>query len=260
MATPACPCMRPFSRFRTGGYAASVGEQVSKAQAVGQLQQRLPVLIVGPGPAFSPTPHGVAIRFRGGGGRSPTTTGPTPPGPLQPLREVLGKGVGPSAAVCALSRHRAGPSTGFALTASIGSVRAVRQQHGERKLPPPVRSQGLRESVPGGGSAPPGHPWMRAFFVARKRSGSTGHRWGYPPGSLTVNSRRLDSGRRSSFVQMAPGSSQSMVAGRMTVTVGVWSPVQPWIPPEYVARVSPAARAFFTVPPVTVNEWSRRVL
>ncbi len=37
--------------------------------------RRLPVLIVGPGFAFSPTPHRVAIGPQGGG-RSPTRTGP----------------------------------------------------------------------------------------------------------------------------------------------------------------------------------------
>ncbi len=41
-----------------------VGEQVAEAQAVGELHQRLPVLVVGLDSAFSPTPFGVSIGLR----------------------------------------------------------------------------------------------------------------------------------------------------------------------------------------------------
>ena len=65
----------------------------------------------GPHPAFSPTPYG--------GAKGPDAAGDLRPRqarfllePLQPLREALGEGFGPSVVVNALSRHRAVPSAG----------------------------------------------------------------------------------------------------------------------------------------------------
>ena len=43
--------------------ASSIGEQVAQGHAFGQLQQRLPVLLVGPGKALLPAPDDVAIGY-----------------------------------------------------------------------------------------------------------------------------------------------------------------------------------------------------
>ena len=56
-----------------------LGEQVAESQAVGQLHQRLPVLIAGPHSSILPTPHRLAISPNAVV-QSPTRTGPTPPG------------------------------------------------------------------------------------------------------------------------------------------------------------------------------------
>ena len=87
------------------------GEQLAEAQAVGQLHQRLPVLIVGPDPAISPAPYGVAIGPQAAGDLRPRQARLFLE-PLQPLREVLGEGVGSSVVAIALSRHRASPPSG----------------------------------------------------------------------------------------------------------------------------------------------------
>ena len=76
------------------------GEQLAEAQTVGQLHQRLPVLIVGPDPAISPAPYGVAIGPQAAGDLRPRQARLFLE-PLQPLREVLGEGVGSSVvAIC----------------------------------------------------------------------------------------------------------------------------------------------------------------
>ena len=51
------PCGRRWLQRR----GASVGEQMAEYQIVGQVKQRHHVMRVGPYPAFSPTPCGVAI-------------------------------------------------------------------------------------------------------------------------------------------------------------------------------------------------------
>ena len=58
--------MRPFAfqglRLRPHRRAAPYSvKYVAEAQTVGQLYQRLHVMLVGPDPAFCPTPYGVAI-------------------------------------------------------------------------------------------------------------------------------------------------------------------------------------------------------
>ena len=82
----------------------SVGEQVSQAHGVGQLHVGFPVLTVGPDPAFSPGPHGVAIGLQ-------------PAGDLRPRQarllldarqapgETPGEDGGHSAVMRSLSRH-----------------------------------------------------------------------------------------------------------------------------------------------------------
>ena len=110
------------------GLAASVVEQVAQAQRVRHLPQRQHVPRAGPHVLIPPAPHGFGMG-------SETAVNLRPRQfrlllePHQPLREVVEEVVGDSAVVDALSRHRAGPSRGFALPASTGSVRAVRQQH-----------------------------------------------------------------------------------------------------------------------------------
>ena len=60
--------------------------------------------MVGPSPAFSPTPYGVAIGLQAAGDLRPRQARLFLE-PLEPLREVVGEDVGSSAVVCALSWH-----------------------------------------------------------------------------------------------------------------------------------------------------------
>ena len=91
-------------RYASSHWPLSVGEQVAEVQAVGQLQHRPPVPIVGPDRAFSTTPHGVTIGPDESGDLRPRQPR-LPLGPFQPLREILGEDLGSSTVVCALSRH-----------------------------------------------------------------------------------------------------------------------------------------------------------
>ena len=93
-------------RHRPTQWPCSGGEQVAEAQAVGQLQQGFPVLMVGPDPAFSPTPYGVAIGLQAAGDLRPRRARLFLE-PLEPLREVVGEDLGSSPGMCALSRHGA---------------------------------------------------------------------------------------------------------------------------------------------------------
>ena len=69
---PFCVSARPPPLPRTGPLdGLSVGEQVDEAQAAGQFHERLPVLMVGLDPAFSPTPYGVAIGLQAAGDLRP---------------------------------------------------------------------------------------------------------------------------------------------------------------------------------------------
>ena len=79
---------------------------MAEAQAVGQLQQGFPVLMVGPDPAISPTPYGVAIGLQAAGDLRPRQARLLLE-PLEPLREVVGEDLGSSPVMCALSRHGA---------------------------------------------------------------------------------------------------------------------------------------------------------
>ena len=82
---------------------------VDKRSVFSQLQQRHHVPRAGPHFAFSPTSYGVTIGTDATGDLRPRKAGLLLE-PLQALWEVAGENVGPSAVVCALSRHRAGPS------------------------------------------------------------------------------------------------------------------------------------------------------
>ena len=77
---------------------------------------------------------------------------------------------------------------------------------------------------------------------------------GYGP--LTVNTNSLDSIRPSS-VQIAPCSSQSSVTGRMIVTAP--SVLCLTVIRQRMLLGLSSRCAFFTVPPLTVKAWSRRV-
>ena len=115
---PVGPCMRQFLRFSSAAAATpyrptrwspSVGEQVAETQASGKLQQRLPVLVVGPRSAISPSPYGVAIGLQPAGDLRPRQARLLLE-PPQTLREVGGDVVGFSLVEYALSRHRTKPS------------------------------------------------------------------------------------------------------------------------------------------------------
>ena len=118
-----------FLRFSACGCSPSLArrsllcEYVAESQAVGQIHERLPVLVVGPGPAFSPAPHRVAIGPQAAGNLRPRQAGLLLE-PLQSLREVFGEDVGSSVVASVLSWQgvcppSAQPVTAFYASASI---------------------------------------------------------------------------------------------------------------------------------------------
>ena len=195
---PFCVSARPpLPRVPPHSMALSVGKQVAEAQAVGQFHQRLPVLMVGPDPAFSPTPYGMAIGLQAAGDRRPRQARLLLE-PLQPLREVVGS----SAVVCALSRH---------------SISAPRSSDGGpllcgRRDPIPVSLIPREVRGPVGAPSSPVHTCL-LLLIPR-----------YWPGPLTVSSSGSDSILPSS-VQMAPPASQSVVAFRAMATAALESGV-----------------------------------
>ena len=85
-------------------YVAVDPQQVAESLAVGQVHQRLPVVVVGPHSSVFPAPHSFGIGPEAAGNLRPRQTRFIPE-PLQALREVVGEDVGSSAVMCALSRH-----------------------------------------------------------------------------------------------------------------------------------------------------------
>ena len=154
---------------------------MAEAQAVGQLQQGFPVLMVGPDPAISPTPYGVAIGLQAAGDLRPRQARLLLE-PLEPLREVVGEDLGSSPVMCGCR----------------GMAQAL-PEHSRR--PPTMRTQGIpfpyRSYRGRSGSKRLPRPFMLPCY------------W---PGPLTVSSSRLDNGLPSS-VQVAPWASQSSVTG-----------------------------------------------
>ena len=142
---------------------------VAKRSVFSQLQQRHHVPRAGPHFAFSPTSYGVTITDAAGDLR------PRKAGlflePRQALWEVAGENVGPSAVLCALSRHRAGPSKACVGALSLrerpGRAATARRGRFRRRL---VRSQGMGEARSGRGQ-PPLRTSMCAGFL----------RWPGPP-------------------------------------------------------------------------------
>ena len=86
--------------------ASLLGEQVAEAQRASQVQERCKVPYAGPHSLIPPAPYRVGVR-------SETAIQLRPRKvrlllePYEPLGEVVGEGVGSSAVVCTLSRHRA---------------------------------------------------------------------------------------------------------------------------------------------------------
>ena len=94
---------------------------VAKRSVFSQLQQRHHVPRAGPHFAFSPTSYGVTIGPDATGDLRPRKAGLLLE-PRQALWEFVGENVGPSAVVCALSRHRAGPSKAALALFPYGAV------------------------------------------------------------------------------------------------------------------------------------------
>ena len=180
-------------RYASSHWPLSVGEQVAEVQAVGQLQHRPPVPIVGPDRAFSTTPHGVTIGPDESGDLRPRQPR-LPLEPFQPLREILGEDLGSSTVVCASSAraveawHKRSQST------------AVCRLLCRRRDPIPVSLIPREVRVLVGAPASPVHTCL-LLLVSR-----------YWPGPVMVSSSRLDSILPSS-VQIAPSASQSSVTG-----------------------------------------------
>ena len=137
---------------------------VAQAQVLGQLQEGHLMPQNGPHPVL-PASQVEDRRSQVAGQLSPRQPGLLLE-PHQPLREVVGEDVGPSAVVSALSWHGAGAGSAQPELLSIGSVRAVRPSggadgawHG--------RPRGVAVSRDRGRSAvSPGRSLFRAFLVA----------------------------------------------------------------------------------------------
>ena len=117
---------------------ASVGEYVAEAQAFRQLHQRLPMLVVGSDPAFSPTPYGVAIGPQAAGDLRPRQAGFLLE-PHEPLWEVVGEVVGSSSVVIALSRHGAQDPLGAQPATLSNASAGIAFRVGPRPWALPVR-------------------------------------------------------------------------------------------------------------------------
>ena len=112
---------------------------MAEAQAVGQLQQGFPVLMVGPEPAISPTPYGVAIGLQAAGDLRPRQARLLLE-PLEPLREVVGEDVGSSAVLWrhGISAPRAQPWVlSYAGEGIPFPYRSYRGRSGSKRLPRP---------------------------------------------------------------------------------------------------------------------------
>ena len=193
--------MRPFLRFRTSGYAPSVGEQMSKAQTVGQLQQCLPVLIVGPlSKAIRCCDRSQSV------GRSPTTTGWAPPETASAARGSLegrGKSFGCSMYVVAASSRSFKRTVGGSLKRQRScrrylQIKLLLLDLPHRLFPPSSHSKHelLRRWRDAGVSPSALYAESLHLPVCRGRLARE-----------TVNSSRMESLLQSS-VQMAPWSSQ----------------------------------------------------
>ena len=86
--------------------ASLLGEQVAEAQRASQVQERCKVAYAGPHPLIPPAPYRVWVRSETAVQLRPRKTRLLLE-PYEPLREVVGEGVGSSAVVIALSRHGA---------------------------------------------------------------------------------------------------------------------------------------------------------
>ena len=126
------------------------------------------------------------------------------PEPRQALLEVAGENVGPSAVVCALSRHRAGPSKVCvgALSLRERDRATTARQTGpgrfRRRLSAPREWE---RPGPGGATPPSGHPCVRASCVRPGpptapmeplRAGVPPVHRGYGEGSSAVISSQVD--------------------------------------------------------------------
>ena len=83
---------------------APVGEDMAQAQVVGQIKQRRLMSQAGPRALVPPTSYGEGVGSETAGDLRPRQAG-LHLEPVQALWEVVGENVGPSAVVCALSRH-----------------------------------------------------------------------------------------------------------------------------------------------------------
>ena len=168
---PTHPYVRPFLRLRGCGRSPSpashslLGEQMAKAQIVRQVQERCKVAYAGPHPLIPPATYRVGV-----GSETAVYLRPRQVGlllePHQALREVVGKDVGSSAVVCALSRHSANPSHVRPQSPPRRDVQAA--SRGVRKqpdLPPP---QDLGRTQAGRGRCSPLASPYAGFSVARK--------------------------------------------------------------------------------------------
>ena len=155
-----------------GRYKALLRTQamVAKRSVFSQLQQRHHVPRAGPHFASSPMSYGVTIGPETAGDLRPRKAG-LHLEPLQALRGVVGENVGRSAVICALLRHRAGPSK-----VSVGplSLRerpgraATARQTGPGRFRRHLSAPGEWERPgPGGANPRSGHPCVRAFCVGR---------------------------------------------------------------------------------------------